>query len=254
MSISLRLKSALLGGPLDGISQKIRRAAEFGQRYRHPELAELYLESARFQSVLRKLLRPNSSVADIGCHLGSFLNLAKTIAPDGKHLAVEPSLTKSRWLKRKFPAVEIHAIAISDHAGIATFEENTKQSGLSRLSGDTQETGNIYYDVPVKRLDDVLSRHFDLIKLDVEGHELAALRGASVTIERTRPAILFECTSEYEEGRATSRRGIYDLLTKVGYEIHLFGDYLFDKGPLDFREFQRCGLYPFRAMNFIAIP
>src|SRR5690606_11886840 len=38
----------------------------------------------------------------------------------------------------------------------------------------------------------------DFIKIDVEGHELAVLRGASKTIEENRPVILVEVKPENE--------------------------------------------------------
>uniref|UniRef100_UPI001916C781 FkbM family methyltransferase n=1 Tax=Mycobacterium paraintracellulare TaxID=1138383 RepID=UPI001916C781 len=47
-------------------------------------------------------------------------------------------------------------------------------------------------DVPVKRLDDLHLDDIGLIKIDVEGHELAVLRGATQTLTRNRPAIVVE--------------------------------------------------------------
>jgi hypothetical protein len=121
------------------------------------------------------------------------------------------------------PRVEIHAIANKPDV--------CRKHKTVRVEPPVLQTrsGSIYYELPVRHLDDILSRHFDLIKLDGKGHELAVLQGASKTIEHTNPAILFECTSEYEVGRPAVRRGIYDLLTAARYEIHMLGDYLFDK-------------------------
>ena len=36
-------------------------------------------------------------------------------------------------------------------------------------------------------------------------------------------------------------------------QLHTFTDFLYEKGPMSFLEFRKCGLYPFRAFNFIAI-
>lgn len=50
--------------------------------------------------------------------------------------------------------------------------------------------------VPVRRLDDLVAsgafRRRRLVKIDVEGHELAAARGALRTLEECRPSIIFE--------------------------------------------------------------
>ena len=92
----------------------------------------------------------------------------------------------------------------------------------------------------------------DLLKLDIEGGKLAALKGATAILNRWHPSILFECGSEYAPNKP-SRRDLFDFLADQGYRIYSFGDFLFDKGPMGFDEFQRCGLYPFRAFNFIAL-
>jgi FkbM family methyltransferase len=250
--ITLRLKSAVVGSPFDGIAQQFRWLAQFPHRRKHPEMWEIYLEERRLPFVLKKLLKPNSNAVDVGCHIGSFLSLLKYIAPNGQHVAIEPSKTKGAWLVKKFPTTEILNIAVSDQTGRATFEENIAKPAFSKLLGDDQKLGNLYYDVDVRRLDDVLTRRVDLLKVDIEGGELAALRGTTETLDKWHPPILFECGSEYLPNKP-SRRDLYDLLIGQGYKIFSFGDFLFEKGPMEFDEFRRCGLYPFRAFNFIAL-
>jgi FkbM family methyltransferase len=250
--ITLRLKAAVVGSPLDGIAQQLRRLAQLPHRRKHPEMWEVYLEEQRLPLVLRKLLKPNSDAIDVGCHIGSFLSLLKSIAPNGRHIAIEPSKTKGEWLAKKFPTTEILTIAVGDVAGRATFEENVSQPGFSKLLGDGQRSGNVYYDVDVRRLDDVLTRRVDFLKIDIEGGELAALKGAVATLDKWHPPILLECGSEYNPNKPP-RRDLYDFLTERGYKIFCFGDFLFDKGPMEFDEFRRCGLYPFRAFNFLAL-
>jgi FkbM family methyltransferase len=251
-ALNLRLKSAIVGSPLDGVAQQLRWISQIPHRRKHPELWEIYLEEQRLPAVLQKLLKPNSNAVDVGCHLGSFLNLLNNIAPNGKHIAIEPSRSKGKWLRQKFPTTEILNVAVGDKPGRAIFEENIKNPGYSKLLGDGDKTGNSYYDVEVCRLDDVLTKQPDLLKLDVEGGELSALRGAGCILQRWHPPILFECGSEYLVNKP-SRRDLYDLLIGQGYKILSFGDFLFDKGPMEFDEFRRCGLYPFRAFNFIAL-
>ena len=116
--------------------------------------------------VLRQLLKPNSNGVDVGCHIGSLLTALKTIAPNGYHVAIEPSKTKGAWLANKFPTTEIHNVAVSDKPGCAMFEENIFQPGYKRKSlRDGKKTENFYYDVEVRRLDDLLTLRVDLLKL-----------------------------------------------------------------------------------------
>ena len=110
----------------------------------------------------------------------------------------------------------------------------------------------------MSRLDDVLLKRakVSLIKLDIEGGELDALRGAKGVITKCRPAIIFECGSEQDLRRQDlSRRELYDYITAdLHYKMFSFVDFIFDKEEMTFEEFRKCGIYPFRAFNFVAIP
>ena len=94
-------------------------------------------------------------------------------------------------------------------------------------------------------LDDVLLElgRFDLIKLDVEGGELAALQGAAKVIERWNPAIIFECGPEsWFAEQKLSRMDLYKFITQgLGYNILGFTDFLFNKGEMTYDEFRKCG-------------
>jgi FkbM family methyltransferase len=219
---------------------------------------ELYLEEKQISYVLQQLLADDSCGTDVGCHIGSFLSLLLKYAPQGKHIAVEASKVKSQWLRRRFPTVEIVSKAVADACGVGIFEENIKAPGYSRLRmKEESEREATDYDVMVCRLDDILlDRKIDFIKLDIEGGELAALRGAAMVIKKWQPAIIFECGTEYYLNRLNiSRRELYDFLTlDLKYRIYCFSDFLFNKGSMDFCEFQKAGLYPFRAFNFVALP
>jgi FkbM family methyltransferase len=250
--LPLRLKSALVGSPFERRAHQLRWLLRTPHRYKHPELWEMFLEGERFHLVLKKLLKPDSNAADVGCHLGSFLHLLMNIAPLGQHVAIEPSRTKAAWLAKKFPRTPILNVAIGDQAGRATFEENVSDPGLSKLLSGEKASSNVYYEVEVCRLDDILKSRIDLLKLDIEGNELAALKGGKDLIRKWRPSILFEFGMEYD--KSLSRRELFDLLTDEGYSVYTFVDLVFDKGPMEFSEFRKCGLYPFRAFNYVALP
>jgi FkbM family methyltransferase len=254
MSATLRLKSALVASPLEGAAKSLQWAAGLRFRSSHPELAELFLEEKRLPEVLRRLFTESSNVLDIGCHLGSFLSLARRVAPAGHHIAIEASPTKAAWLARKFPDVQVKQVAISDHTGTATFEENIRKPGFSRLQDSHPSTDPVNrYEVTVTTLDALDIQHrVDFVKIDIEGAELAAFRGGAAFIAANRPKILFECGADANAG--LDRRALFDHVTEeMAYDIFTFGDFLHNKGPLGFDEFRKCGVYPFRAFNFVAL-
>jgi FkbM family methyltransferase len=254
MDTALKLKAMLVGSPLEPLAEQVRWVLGTRRRSSHPELAELYLENKRLPEILKRLLLPSSNVLDVGCHIGSFLSLAKKVAPKGQHVAIEALPDKAAWLKRKFPNNRIEQIAISDSCGTASFEQNITHPGHSRIRDHQSAHGQVRtITVPMATLDSLHLGNFDLIKLDIEGAELAALRGGLDLFARCRPALIFEC-GIVEYGKQNPRP-LYELITRdMGYRIFTFGDFLYDKGPLEFDEFRKCGLYPFRAFNFVALP
>ncbi len=254
LPFSLLIKSKIVGTSVEDLAKYFRWLVSTRQRAKYPELWELYLEEKRLPAVLDILLKPTSCGVDVGAHIGSFLSLLIRSAPEGHHTAIEPSETKSRWLERRFPGVTIFPVAASDESGKAMFEEDPARPGYSHLQGNLIQKNVSRYEVCTQRLDDLPIGRVDLLKLDIEGAELLALRGATQLIKSWRPAILFECGSEYAPNKI-NRRDLYEYLTDVlGYDIYSFTDFLFrEKGPMTFDEFRKCGIYPFRAFNFVAL-
>jgi len=251
---SLKLKSLAVRTGVGAAAMRFRRLLGFRQRLKHPELWELHLEQTRLDLVLKSLLKTDSCAADVGAHVGSFLEALFRYAPRGKHCAFEASPKKAEWLRRRFPEAKVFPVAISSVAGIATFYEDVQNPGFSSLISNSSSGKSInQYQVETRTLDDLLADapRLDLLKLDIEGAELDALRGATGLIARCSPALIFECGTEYQQ----SRLGLFEFITgALGYEIYGFTDFLYEKGPLTFDEFRKFGLYPFRGFNFIALP
>ncbi len=254
MYYTLYLKSLLLSSAFAPAARQLQGLLRLKHRLQYPELSELLLEDKYLPLILEKLLSRNSNVLDVGSHIGSFLAVANRYAPEGRHIAVEASPSKCKLLKRRFPTAQIEQVAVSDYVGTATFEEDLNMPGFSRLEGSTDpRTGRVArFSVNVSRLDDILNpeQTVDMIKMDVEGGELAALKGAVRIFKTCKPSLVIECSVT-----GAPREEFYNFITReLSYSIYCFADFLFDKGPLAAEEFHKCGQYPFRAFNFIALP
>jgi FkbM family methyltransferase len=251
---ALQLKSMLVGSPFEGLAKNAQWLMGVRHRIKHPEMWEIYQEERLLPLILERLLTRSSNVLDVGSHIGSFLSLASAIAIDGKHVAIDASPTKASRLVSKFSKARIEAVAISDHVGTAMFEENLKNPGFSKLADGHDDDDPVKsYEVPLTTLDALGLGKIDLMKIDVEGAELVAFKGGRAFIESNRPKIIFECGTAYKAG--LDRFALYDYLTEeMSYQIFLFTDFLYDKGPLGRDEFRKCGIYPFRAFNFVALP
>ncbi|PND29543.1 FkbM family methyltransferase [Sinorhizobium sp. M4_45] len=81
---------------------------------------------------------------------------------------------------------------------VMTFNFYPLEHGLSSLAVRAQGSEHIPIEVTTTTLDDAVDRHVSLIKLDIEGAEYHALKGAERIMTEDRPVIVFE------NGRQTS--------------------------------------------------
>ena len=252
------LKYEFIRTPLERPLQRLRRALGAVRRGRHPELREIHLEDERLQAVLARVLRPGSNCVDAGCHYGSMLSQICRLAPGGRHAAFEVVPAKVRFLRRKFPEVEVFELGLFDRAGSATFYVCRRATALSSLSRQAQ-AGSARIEVTLARLDDVLpaDRAWHFLKLDVEGAELPVLRGARATLARHRPVVLFECGPGGPEAFGYQPGDLHDFFTspETGYDVFFLKDFLGGGRPVGRADFEQAGSsYPFLAFNWLAVP
>jgi FkbM family methyltransferase len=116
--------------------------------------------------------------------------------------------------------IRVEAIALSNTAGMAELRILTQDPGRSTIDDanvlkDPDGSLRISMTVPTMRLDDYDLQDVSLIKVDVEGHELAVLQGAERTLRRSMPNLLVEIE---ERHRAGGIRDVSAFLARLGYE------------------------------------
>jgi FkbM family methyltransferase len=183
--------------------------------------------AARF---MQSLLKPGDVVLDGGANIGLFtLIAAASVGRQGRVIACEPSSSTMRLLRANvdrngFDWVELCEVALAATPGQMRMRVFTPGSGFSSFApADT--TGGVEVDVEVATLDDVASdvlERLKLVKLDVEGAELRALRGAPEILRRARPDFIVELEPEHLErqgGSIAEVQALFDDAGYVGYEI-----------------------------------
>lgn len=251
----LWLKQRVATSPLAGPVGALRGIVGRLKALSHPELGLLREESRLTDACLARLIRADFNCLDVGGHLGSVSYRLGQLAPLGHLAIVEASPAKAAALRARFPAATVHQVAVSDRSGTTIFYENIHKPGFSSLS-DRQSRGETR-EIPVTlaRIDDLwpTDLRLDFIKIDVEGHEYAALRGAEAILRCHRPLILFEAGAINDQDvDPGSYDALFAFLTDLGYEIRPVFHQHFGREPVSLAGFQACRLYPFTAFNFFA--
>ncbi len=142
------------------------------------------------------------------------------MAPHGSHHAFEalPHLAKS--LCEEFPGVQIHSAAVSDRIGRAEFQfvrNDPAYSGLRRRIYDRPDPDVTSIVVATTTLDASIPPDQDItfIKIDIEGGEYHALKGAESTIRRTRPVIVFEAGAASTGQYGVTAGDLYELICTI---------------------------------------
>lgn len=258
MRIKEYLAHQLIGTPLESTAFKLRDFTKILKRTKHPELHEIYVESERAQLAMSRIINNSMNCIDIGAHLGSVLNLIHKLSPKGQHIAIEPIPYKYKWLKRKFPNVEIIQAALGESDGEVDFYLLPHRSGYSGLqlhvSSNAERDAKIIK-VNRVRLDKIVppEKPIGFIKIDVEGGELAALKGSESILKRFHPTILFECSKSGLKAHQVSQSEIYQFFQHRGYSLFLIKDWLSQNQPLNYERFLNSMEYPFQAFNFLAV-
>jgi FkbM family methyltransferase len=154
--------------------------------------------------LLYKLLITTPEIAvDIGGNLGDYSATLREKSSNLKIYIFEPSATNLKKLNDRYKSdslIDVYPYAISNFTGSSTLHTNELGSGLASLSKRRLDhfelTMDITESIEVIRFEDfwiqqMNSKNIDIVKIDIEGHELEALKGFGRAINNIR-AIQFE--------------------------------------------------------------
>jgi len=164
------------------------------------------------------------TVVDVGVGVGGTPSLYN-LFPDSRFILIDPleecRRGVSRLLSRDGNVFVASALGATEGVGVMNVAANPGRSSL--LQPLDQDSVKETREVPVRRLDDVLSE-LDItypvgLKVDAEGYELQVLDGAPRTLERTAFVIMevnvrprFEDTYSFEDA--------IDHMSRAGFRVH----------------------------------
>lgn len=150
-------------------------------------------------STWARLAAKSATIADVGAHVGYFSMIAALTNPKARVHAFEPvdqihARLSVNVRSNGVQNVKLYQAGVSGKTGWADISV--------RFSGNLLSTGSTLEhsadDAQLKRiqllpLDEVFAdSKLDLIKIDVEGHEMSVLEGARQVLKRDRPTVLLE--------------------------------------------------------------
>ena len=179
------------------------------------------------QLFMADVISANDTVVDIGANRGMFtLCASHLVGKNGRVMSFEPNPASRAILEREVSHNRIENITVipmglSDQKGTLVLNVPKHNSGEASFGNKFQSKGQAYVEVEAKvnRGDEVLADVTpSFIKIDVEGFEVAVIKGLQETLSRHKPVVLAEVIAEHLQICGTSVRALFETFEKLGYE------------------------------------
>lgn len=195
--------------------------------------ASLILDSSAQEASIRETFRATLSTFsepgvfwDIGANVGWYTWECAAVRPDFAIVSFEPDSKNLECLRRTSRRWNLlnHTIvssAVAEHSGRAIFRPDDITGATGTLNeADSAFTTTHYERIPrlieveTISLDEFVREHEapSIIKMDIEGTELSALKGASDLIGRFQPVLFLETYCQRHE--------IFSYLEQFGYRLY----------------------------------
>jgi FkbM family methyltransferase len=180
------------------------------------------LEQAEEIRSFRSHCRREMLLFDIGAHYGIF-SLAAVHA-GGRAVAVEPSPAAAQMISVQAAIngcaenIQVVTAAVSSESGtMGLLSSGVFSDGYFRVASDRPMSELVQ--TPTVTIDD-LTQQFGPpthVKIDVEGHETAVLRGGRVALARHSPLLFLEIHNEMVTSEGGDPNAVLDELARIGY-------------------------------------
>jgi FkbM family methyltransferase len=183
---------------------------------------------------MRNLLPRGGTFLDVGAHCGMYTLFAARCAGNrGRVIAFEPSAREFARLSanvalNRLANVETHRVAISDEPGMTAL----RIAEPGHAGHNTLGARFAYEGVRLDHMEPVAATTFDavlqssgltrcdMIKMDIEGAELRALKGGETLFRRFRPVLILEVFDAALAANGASVEELVATLGRLGYTFH----------------------------------
>ncbi|MFA6523262.1 MAG: FkbM family methyltransferase [Candidatus Peribacteraceae bacterium] len=195
---------------------------------------------ATTMSLCKKLLQPGMVFVDVGANIGLFtLMAARQVGPAGHVYSFEPGAANCVLLRKNVEQNGYHNVtpvqkAVTDRSGSAILH----QSGFNKADHRTYHVSKGRKQVAIEcvSLDEYFppDARIDVIKMDIEGAEGAALRGMQRILRSPHPPkLVMECWPPMLVKAGTDPLRLLQSLEEMGFALSLIDDAADVVTPLD---------------------
>jgi len=171
-------------------------------------------------------------VLDLGTNVGeTLLNFAKLVGEDGFVYGFEPDEINFANVQKnielnEFENIHVFNFGISDtRETLKLYRVDPHNLGMNRILSDTEAAGfDDFTTIETRTLDDVVAENgmfrVDVIKIDIEGYEMHALRGSHNVLKKFKPRLFIEVGYTRMIKNGTSPNEVIELLNGLGYTVY----------------------------------
>jgi FkbM family methyltransferase len=180
-------------------------------------------------------LKPGNVVLDVGANVGAHtLHFAQAVQPGGRVVAFEPTDYAFGKLQQNLalnpdlaPLVTVYQAMLVERPGHGAVPSLYSSWPLEPVRGDSHHLhgGRLQRCTQARAtsLDEILGserlERIDLVKLDIDGHECAMLKGATGMLRRFRPPIIMELAPYVLREQGSGIAELVEILAGTGYGL-----------------------------------
>lgn len=225
--------------------------------WRDPEKTGTIVNDQLASLLAASLCESGRVFVDVGAHIGSMIASVQRRSRPSKIVAIEAIPDKAAALRARFPGVEVVECAVGEGGDReVSFFVDLRQSGYSSLATPLSTRKQMLeIKVQLRSLGAILAGHdVGVIKIDIEGAELGALRSAAEALAASRPTVMFESALGAGDRLGFSTSAFWRFFDELDYAVLAPNRMAHNDPGLSLDMFNECHLYPRRTTNYFAVP
>ena len=212
----------------------------------------IFSKNEKEMYLIKELVNKNSFSIDIGGNRGVYAFYLYKISKQLKVFEPNPECYNIlKYWSKNISNIEIIKKALSNKIGVSNLLIPIDKNGIKHDASGKLLTNNNYisnsvkYKIETTTLDNCKFPRIDFIKIDVEGHELNIIKGATKTLSESQPALLIEIEERHSKN---SIKKMNEVLASLNYN----GFFYFKRKILNINDFDsnlHQNLYDFKFNN-----